>query len=110
MLLGDRDLSKANPVESNAIRRSAKGERCTVNVAGVCNMDPETTVLAHFPSDIAGYKSTDLSAGYACSDCHDWIDRRRKNRDEDSDRQFYMRRSQTRTIHRLIEKGIVFFK
>lgn len=95
-------------IQSKKIRNAAKGEACTLNVAGVCNYSEDTVVFAHFPSEIAGYKSTDLSGGFACSNCHDWIDRRVF--DDDQEREFYMRRSQVRTFTRLIELGIVSVK
>ena len=46
----------------------------------MCNGNTATTVLAHFRmSGISGMslKSPDLLAAFACSDCHDAIDRRR---------------------------------
>ena len=102
-------LSKSNPVQSKKVRASARGEDCTLNITGVCNHNPETVVLCHFPSDIAGYKSTDLSSGYGCSSCHSALDGATKIDPPLSDEniQYYMRRSQVRTMHRLIEKGIV---
>ena len=36
----------------SAIRKAAKGEECTLNIAGVCSYDPETVVLCHFPSEL----------------------------------------------------------
>lgn len=44
---------------------------------GICNHDPETTVLAHVRrGHVAGMgqKPADLIAVYACSACHDAID------------------------------------
>jgi hypothetical protein len=50
-----------------------------VRLPGICNHNPETTVLAHYrlagQSGI-GMKSPDLLAAWACSACHDAIDRR----------------------------------
>lgn len=98
------------PIRSKAIRESARGEDCTLQIAGVCSYRPETVVLCHFPDEShgVGRKSDDISAGYGCSACHDWIDRRVKGRDEEAE--WYMRRSQTRTLRRLIERGIVVIK
>lgn len=62
------------------LRKLAKGQPCMVRLAGVCNGNPETTVLAHFRligSSGMGLKSPDFMAAWACSDCHDAIDRRR---------------------------------
>jgi Protein of unknown function (DUF1364) len=61
------------------LREFAKGKDCLVRIPGVCNFDPETTVLAHIRrGGIAGMsqKPTDLCAVFACSHCHDAIDRR----------------------------------
>lgn len=102
-------LAKNSPIKSKKLRDSAKGENCTLNIAFVCNYDPSTVVLCHFPSEIAGYKSTDLSAGYGCSSCHSVLDGATKIDPplSDANKQYYMRRSQTRTLHRLIENGVV---
>ena len=32
----------------SAIRKAARGEECTLNIAGVCSYDPETVVLCHY--------------------------------------------------------------
>lgn len=50
---------------------------------GICNFDPQTTVLAHIRrANVAGMgqKPPDLCAVFACSDCHSEIDRRTHNR------------------------------
>ena len=48
----------------SAIRKAARGEECTLNIAGVCSYDPETVVLCHFPSDSHGLARFDgKSAG-----------------------------------------------
>jgi len=51
-----------------------------IRLSGVCNGNPETTVLAHYRLigiSGAGMKSPDEIAAWACSDCHDAVDRRR---------------------------------
>ena len=98
-------------MKSQKIRDSARGEACTLQIAGVCNGDTETTVLCHFPdeSNGMGTKSDDISAGYGCSSCHlvaDGVE----NTEWEVFHDFYMRRSQKRTLDRLIEKGIVIIK
>ena len=96
------------------IRKSANGEDCTLNIASVCNYNSATTVLAHLPDESKGIskKSDDISSCYACSACHDLIDGRdnRKFTFKPEDIEWYMRRGQTRTLRRLIEKGIVSVK
>jgi len=62
--------------KSQKIRNSAKGRDCTVRIPGICNHNPETVVLAHMNGGGAGMKVPDWEACYACSNCHDAIDRR----------------------------------
>ena len=45
------------------LRKAARGRECQVRIPGVCNGNPETSVLAHIRLA-------------ACSACHDEIDRR----------------------------------
>jgi hypothetical protein len=58
-------------------QRSARGQDCTLQIPNVCNFNRETTVLAHVGSGSAKRRDDD-QAVYACSDCHDAIDRRSK--------------------------------
>jgi hypothetical protein len=101
-------------IVSQAIRDSARGEECTLQIVGVCNHDASTTVLAHLPDESHGIarKSDDISACYACSACHSMIDGRTLGdawRVEPF-KASYMRRAMVRTWRRLIEKGIVTIK
>lgn len=63
------------------IRRSAKGEACTMLIPGICNGDPSTTVLCHSnrleDGKGMGLKAPDTEACYGCSACHDVLDGRR---------------------------------
>ena len=61
------------------LRKAARGRECQVRIPGVCNFNPETTVLAHYR--LAGtcgtaIKPDDTQAAWACSACHDEVDRR----------------------------------
>lgn len=61
------------------LTREARGRECQVRIPGVCNFNPETTVLAHYR--LAGtcgtaIKPDDTQAAWACSACHDEVDRR----------------------------------
>jgi len=64
----------------STIRNSARGMQCQVRLIGVCNHNPETVVWAHANGSAAGkgigMKSHDLLGAYACSACHDVVDRR----------------------------------
>lgn len=70
---------RAKPGECHAIRQSARGETCTLRLPGVCNHDTATTILAHlrmFGAAGMGQKPADYAAVFACSRCHDTLDRR----------------------------------
>lgn len=61
------------------LRKAARGRECMVRLPGVCNHNPETTVLAHVRlAGVSGMgmKADDLLGAWACSSCHDAIDRR----------------------------------
>ena len=58
-----------------------------IRLEGICNHNPETTVLAHIrlPGVSGmGLKADDLLGAWACSSCHDACDRR-SNTDLDRD-------------------------
>ena len=96
-------------IKSKKYRDGARGQQCTINIAGVCNYQEETVCLIHLPDDSHGIaqKADDISAADACSACHDAVDRRVMSREFEDHRDFYMRRGQTRTIRRRIEQGIL---
>lgn len=88
------------------IRKAAREEKCTLNIAGVCNYDPATVVLAHLRwlgGCGTGIKPNDLQAVFACSLCHDYIDGRRSGLSKE-DRDFYALRALARTHIRLAKK------
>ena len=62
---------------SPAIRRSARGQPCTLRVPGVCTGDPDTTVACHVQAPgmatMAG-KQSDLHVIHGCSECHAVLD------------------------------------
>lgn len=71
---------KEPPLVSDAIRKSAQGETCTLRL-GCCNLDPSTTSFAHlrfFGWAGVAQKPDDLLGVFACSACHDALDRRNK--------------------------------
>ena len=81
-----------------------------VRLVGICNHNPETTVLAHIRMpgiSGMGMKADDLLGAWACSNCHDAIDRR-SHTDLDRD---YVRlahlEGMARTITILRKEGIV---
>lgn len=61
------------------LRKEARGRECQVRIMGVCNFNPETTVLAHYRMaglNGVGMKPNDLFGAWACSACLDAIDGR----------------------------------
>ncbi len=67
-------------VVSQKLRASARGQECTLRIPGVCNHDRDTTVLAHIRTKGASgmaQKPDDWHAVFACSDCHDVLDKRK---------------------------------
>jgi hypothetical protein len=91
------------------LRKSAKGQDCTLNVSGVCSYDPETVVLCHLPdgSGGMGMKSDDLSSCFGCYDCHQVLDGHVRHDFERGEKEFYMRRAQTRTFRKWLDMGII---
>ncbi len=96
--------------EPHPIRQAARGELCTVQIAGICRHSTETTVLAHLPFEggIMGGKVSALSACFSCDVCHSVIDGVRPwPGDEGSHRDWYLRRAMARTWRRLVDKGVI---
>lgn len=92
------------------LRKLARGRDCQVRLPGICNGNPETTVLAHvrLPGlSGMGIKSADLFGAWCCSSCHDAIDRR-AHLDLDRD---YVRlahlEGMARTQYALIREGVL---
>ena len=76
-----------------------------VRLVGICNFNPETTVLAHYRlGGINGFgmKSPDLIGAWACSDCHAHVD---THRDDATARAFL--EGVLRTIAKLSHEGKV---
>lgn len=122
MVLGDRMVMRLKPstLHSAKLRKSARGEECTVN-APTCNgggldIDGNSKAcLAHFPfldPNTAGMggKIHDIAAGYCCDPCHGYIDRRTRIGGQlisEADQLFYGARSMVRTVARMIETGVL---
>ncbi|PAV94154.1 hypothetical protein CJD50_22215 [Hafnia paralvei] len=66
------------------LRKEAQGRECQVRLPGICNGNSKTVVLAHFRMAGlcgVGMKPNDLFGAWACSACHDEIDRRTRRTD-----------------------------
>ena len=61
------------PYVSKKLRDFARGQDCTMQLPGICNRNPETTVLCHIRAfGVAGVamKPHDFFAWHGCSACH----------------------------------------
>ena len=61
---------------NHPLRDAARGRPCTIQIYGICNHNPETSVLCHLPGPGVGLKADDRHAAIGCSACHDVADRR----------------------------------
>ena len=96
------------------ITKSARGQDCQVRIPGVCNFNPETTVLAHLNGGGMGMKAPDWQGAYCCSACHDVLDgrvspERREVRWGDSMRLMHLE-GVIRTQALLFEQGLLEVK
>ena len=92
------------------LRKEAKGRGCMVRIPEVCNHNSETVVLCHYRlagvSGI-GMKSPDLLGAWACSACHDAIDRRaHTDLDRDYVRLLHLE-GMARTLAQLNREGLL---
>lgn len=77
-----------------------------MRLPGVCNFNPETTVLAHVPCGQKGMgmKGPDQISAYTCSACHDALDGRSRAAEVDG---WGVIRAVAETQQRMIEKGLL---
>ena len=92
------------------LRKEARGRGCMVRIPEVCNHNSETVVLAHYRlagvSGI-GMKSPDVIGAWACSACHDAIDRRaHTDLDRDYVRLLHLE-GMARTLAQLNREGLI---
>lgn len=75
-----RKKMKSRGLKMTPIRKAARGQDCTLRIPGVCNYNPETTVLCHSPyldsGRGMGLKAPDTEACFGCHSCHGILDRR----------------------------------
>ena len=92
------------------LRKEAKGRGCMVRIPGVCTHNSETVVLAHVRlTGVSGMgmKSPDILGAWACSACHDAIDRRaHTDLDRDYVRLLHLE-GMARTIAQLEKEGLL---
>jgi hypothetical protein len=100
--MNSKSMIKRTRYRNRKILANARGKDCTMQLPGVCNRDPETTVAAHsgLIEDGKGMsmKGDDFAVCYACSSCHDVYDNRAKH---DFDRDFL-----TARFHRAMKETL----
>ncbi|WP_444917642.1 nuclease domain-containing protein [Microbulbifer sp. JMSA003] len=90
------------------LRKSARGEECTLRLFPHCNSNPETVVLCHLPSNAGlARKSPDWWGVYGCSSCHDVIDGRSKTDISRAEVERSKLRALYETQSKMREKGLI---
>ncbi|MBA5202212.1 DUF1364 domain-containing protein [Pectobacterium aroidearum] len=88
-------------------KEEARGRDCQIRIPGVCNFNPETTVLTHYRlagTCGTGIKPDDRQAAWGCSACHDEVDRRTRHIDTEAARLCHAE-GVMRTLNILIAEG-----
>ncbi|WP_431106643.1 nuclease domain-containing protein [Variovorax paradoxus] len=71
-------VPKTEPQRNPALLAMARGQRCLLQVPGVCRPDPATTVACHSNQSAHGKagarKADDQYSVYGCFACHTWLD------------------------------------
>lgn len=96
-------------MRQSKLTKAARGRECQVRIPGVCNGNPETTVLAHYRmagTCGVGFKPNDLQGAWACAACHDACDGRSKTISRAETRQYHAE-GVMRTQAVLISEGVV---
>lgn len=106
------NLTKRKPIRSDAIRKAANGEPCTV-----CGRNDGTTVFCHLNESWAGkggnLKADDIAGFFGCQKCHDMYDGRNipnNARLAIGIEDWAIMRAMYRTWRRLWELGIITIK
>jgi hypothetical protein len=94
----------------SALSKLARGQDCQVRLPGVCNFNPETTVLAHYRlagTCGMGIKPPDLLGAWCCSSCHAVVDGQGESALERDERRLAFAEAVMRTLVKLIQLGKV---
>lgn len=101
---------KRQPFRSRKLLDSARGEDCTMQIPGVCNHNPETTVAAHsnkgYHGKGMGQKADDCFIAYLCSECHAALDGQR-GADSYLAAEYAFDRARDKTLRRMLDKGVL---
>ncbi|MDT8282526.1 MAG: nuclease domain-containing protein [Gammaproteobacteria bacterium] len=89
------------------LRKSARNRDCQVRLAGICNFDPTTTVLAHLGGGGMGMKKPDIFGAFCCSSCHDILDGRVMSLIDRSELELAHRQGVERTQKIWLDEGLI---
>ena len=94
------------------LTKAARGRDCQVRIPGVCNGNPETTVLAHYRmagTCGVGCKPNDLQGAWCCDYCHGVCDGRIKAPEGWTREDIRLAHAEgvMRTIDILVREGVV---
>jgi hypothetical protein len=94
--------------KSKKLRNSARGQDCLVRIPGICNFNPETTILAHVGSGAGmGQKTDDIEATFCCSACHAAIDGQTKTEWTNDDLRLMAKEGAERTRKYWLQVGLI---
>jgi hypothetical protein len=89
------------------LRKSARSRDCQVRLPGICNFNPETTILAHLGGGGMGRKKHDIHGAFCCSSCHSAIDGATKTGYTKDELELSHRQGVERTQDIWLEEGLI---
>jgi len=92
------------------LRKSARGRDCQIRIPGICNFNPETSVLAHYRlagTCGVGMKPDDRQGAIGCSCCHDAVDGRLKTGYSNEELRLFHAEGVFRTHQIWIKEGLM---
>jgi hypothetical protein len=100
---------RREPIRSRKYLDGSRGQKCTLEITGVCTGDVETTVAAHIRDEGkgGGNKADDISIADACYACHRVFDGHGHAPLTETEWLFYALRGLQRTFRNRVERKIV---
>lgn len=101
---------RREPIRSRKLLDSAKGQPCDLQIPGICNHDPATTVSCHVRDESfgMGVKADDQSTFHGCSACHRfWDTGAYLGKMSEADMLRLVLRAIQRTMRNRIERGFM---
>lgn len=92
----------------STLTKLARGRECLVRLPGICNHNPETTILAHYRlSGLCGVglKPPDFLGAHCCSACHSACDGATRTQFTYGELRLALAEGVMRTLHELKRLG-----